>query len=421
MNAHGNGGAAAAAHVDSLFDRYVVLLQDLVRTPSLLGDVRPAQEIVFRHLQQIGVEAHIADMEPDLVTGHPAYAPVGWSATGQPNVWGVLPPPSAGGRSLVLNGHIDVVPPGPGERWSYDPWGGRITDGRMYGRGALDMKGGLVAGLLALHAVMEAGIERRGAVIFESVIEEECTGNGMLARRLQSGPVDGAIILEPTGATTWIATPGVVWFEIVVAGKAAYVGRGGAFVNAIEVAADLIHTLKQPMIKELNARFTHPAFAHLENPLTLNVGLIEGGSWPSAVPLTCAFTCRMSYPIDWSFSDARTFVERHVTAAAAGSDWLSEYPPVVRFPGFRAAGWEYQAELALLDLIAEAHQHATGEGLRRVGFPGTADGRHFAPDQPVVYYGPSGGDIHGPDEYVELESVRRVARVLVALIAEWCG
>ena len=220
---------------------------------------------------------------------------------------------------------------------------------------------------------------------------------------------------------TWLATPGVLWFDVSVSGQAAYVGQGAAAINAIDVAVELIQRLKPIMVNELNAAFDHPAFAGMTNPLTLNVGAIEGGGWPSSVPLLCQFTCRMAYPIAWTFAEARQFVERHVGAAAGHSTWLSTHPPRVRFPGFRAAGWEYRADPALLDMVDAWHTRESGAPLVRTGWPGTADARYFDPAQPVVYYGPAGGNIHGPDEYVELESVRQVARALVGVIVEWCA
>jgi acetylornithine deacetylase len=258
------GVEVARAKIDTLFADYVALLQELVRQPSPLGDVQSAQAVVYRHLVQLGLHAHMKDIEPEAVTSDPAFAPVSWSAAGQPNVWGVLPAASFGGRSLVLNGHIDVVPPGPLDCWHYDPWGAMIAGDRMYGRGTMDMKAGLVAGLLAIEAISRAGIELRGPVVFESVIEEECTGNGMLAQRQLTGPVDGAIILEPTGAQTWLATPGVLWFEVSVSGRAAYVGQGAAAINAIDVAVELIQSLKPIMVDELNAAFDHPASLNAE-------------------------------------------------------------------------------------------------------------------------------------------------------------
>ena len=411
----------ATSLIDQLFPEYVALLQALVRQPSTLGSVRPAQEIVYRHLCHLGLDAYRQAIEPDTIAGHPDFAPVPWSSQGEPNVWGVLPARGSGGRSLVLNGHIDVVPPGPEDQWTVDPWGAAISQGRLFGRGSMDMKAGLVAALLAMDAVIASNMPLRGPVIFESVIEEECSGNGMLAQRQQTGPVDGIVILEPTGDTTWTATPGVLWFEVTVTGKAAYVGQGAGSVNAIELAIDLLRRMKPAAVAELNAAFSHPAFIGMTNPLTLNVGTIAGGGWPSAVPLTCTTTCRMAFPIDWSFTQARAFVERHIKQAAKDDAWLVAHPPHIRFPGFRAAGWEYRADPALLDLVDRCHSEETGRALVRTGWPGTADGRYADPSVPVVYYGPAGGGIHGPDEYVELESMRQVARTLVAVIAEWCA
>ena len=410
----------AVSAVDDLFPAYVVFLQELVRRPSPLGDVRGAQEMFFQRLAQIGLEAFIEDVNLETIAAHPAFAPVSWSSAGQPNVWGVLHGTGVG-PSLLLNGHMDVVPPGPTERWSYGPWSGTVAGDRLYGRGAYDMKGGLVAGLLALQAITSAGLPLRGSVIFESVIEEECSGNGMLAQRLRTGSVDGTIILEPTGDETWIATPGVVWLDVTVRGKAAYVGQGSEYVNAIEAATAMIGAMKPVMVQELNDAFDHPHFSHMTQPLTLSVGTIEGGGWPSAVPLACRFSCRMSYPIGWSFAQVREFVERHVAAATPDSSWLADHPPRVTFPGFRAAGWEYRADAKLLDLVCREHERETGRTLQRVGWPGTADGRYFGPEEPVMYYGPGGGGIHGPDEYVDLESLRTVAKVLVRVIAEWCA
>jgi acetylornithine deacetylase len=382
--------AAAINAVDRLFPEYVELLQELVRQPSVLGQVYSAQGIIFRHLRQLGLDAQMAEIELESVINDEYFAPGRWSTNGQPNVWATMAPIGSGGRSLVLNGHIDVVPPGPDECWRYPPWGGTIVGDRLYGRGAMDMKGGLVAALLAMDALRDAGSALRGSVIFESVIEEECTGNGMLAQRRRTGPVDGAIILEPTGSTTWLATPGVAWFDVEVSGQAAYVGQGATSVNAIDMAIDLIQRFKPVMVAELNAAFDHPAFSAMTNPLTLNVGRIEGGDWPSSVPLQCRFTCRVAYPIGWSFADARQFVERHVADAARSNPWLAQHPPRIRFSGFRATGWEYRADPTLLNLVETWHYREAGSALEGIGWPGTADARYFASSEPVVYYGPGG-------------------------------
>ncbi|MEA2593605.1 MAG: acetylornithine deacetylase [Thermomicrobiales bacterium] len=414
--------AAIDVAIDRRRDATLSLLADLVRIPSTLGNVRPAQERLLRHARQIGLDAALRDIDLEAVAAHPDFAPTTWSCAGQPNLTATLHG-LGGGRSLVLNGHIDVVSAEPADWWSYDPWGATIAEGRMYGRGALDMKSGLVAALLAIRSVIDAGVALKGSVIFESVVEEECTGNGMLASRLRTGPVDGLVIMEPTNLQTWVATPGVVWFDVLVRGKPAYVGRAGESVNAVETAAAFIGRLKPRAVERLNTAFAHPAFSGQDRPLTLNVGIIGGGDWPSLVPLECRFTCRMSYPIDWSFAQARAFVESLVQEVAAEDPWLAITPPTVRFGGFRARGWEADTGGTLFRALDRCHVSAAGEPLGRVAFPGTADARYIdrAAGEQAVYYGPSGGNIHAPDEYVDIASIVTTARVLARMIVDWCG
>ena len=409
-------------------EEYIQLLADLVRCPTTLGNERPAQELIYRHARRMGLAAQMWDLDLSQLTPQPTFAPVEWGYAGRPNVSALLSPSGQGGRSLVLNGHIDVVSPEPVDWWSYDPWGATIADGRMYGRGAFDMKSGLVAALLAMQAVIDAGTELRGAVIFESVIEEECTGNGMLASRLRTGRVDGAVITEPTGLIAKTATLSVIWFEVTVHGKPAYVGESGKYENAVEKAMALVGRLKPPMVDELNAAFDHPGYADHPQPLTLSVGKISGGDWPSNVPMECRFTCRMSFPIGWSFQQVQSFVETHLARAASEDPWLAERPPTVCYPGFRALGWSIDDNVGettstLIQTLAACHQTTTDDPLQRGVFLGTADGRYFdlAQGEQAVYYGPTGGNGHVPDEYIELNSIPETAKVLARMMIAWCG
>lgn len=206
-------------------------------------------------------------------------------------------------------------------------------------------------------------------------------------------------------------------------GKAAYVGEAGAYVNAIEQAVALISRMKPAMVDALNADFDHPAYAQYTQPLTLSVGKIEGGDWPSNVPLACRFTCRMSFPIGWSFEQVRMFVHEQITKAAAADPWLVENPPSVRFPGFRALGWAIDADAPLIQMLDICHRATLEQPLERGVFMGTADGRYFDLEagEQAVYYGPAGANMHAPNEYVELESVLNVAQVLARFIVAWCG
>jgi acetylornithine deacetylase len=385
-------------------------LSALVRSPSVLGAERPAQLLIARRLRAAGLRPALVDVPVERAREDPMWAPgsAARSYAGRPNVIATVDG-RGGGRSLVLDGHVDVVSPEPASWWAVGPFSGHVQDGRLFGRGAYDMKGGLVASLWALEAVLAAGVPLRGDVRFESVIEEECTGNGALAARLDAPRADAAIIPECTNLEVFIETPVVLWVEVTVTGRPAYVGRPGEYVNAVERAVELIGRLRSAV----------PA------DLTLSVGTIRGGDWPSTVPLECSFVCRVSAPRDWPLERAKAAVEALVVAAAAEDPWLRDHPPTVSYPGFQAEGWalaDVPGSSAIRTLVGDVHAAVAGSPLRDTPFPGTADGRYFAArGEPAIYYGPSGGNQHAPDEWVDLESVRLVARVLARTIVEWCA
>jgi acetylornithine deacetylase len=282
------------------------------------------------------------------------------------------------------------------------------------------MKGGLVQALLAIRAARSAAVHLRGPVMFESVIEEECTGNGMLAARLRDKPVDGVVLTECVGQIATLANTGTMWVGVTLEGKPAYVGRAGEYVNAIEKAAFLIPRLSG-IADEINAAFSHPAYDGFERPFTFSVGTIEGGDWPSNVPLLCRFVCRLSYPPGVAVGAIKELVERQIQAAAADDPWLSSHPPQVDYPGFHAEGWAIEATAPLVTALGLAHTKMTGTELETGVLFGTADARYLDQGEQAIYYGPTGGGQHGPDEYVDLDTLVSGAKVLARLIVEWCG
>ena len=403
-------------------EEYVALLTDLVRCPSTLGNEKGAQELLLQHVRSMGLDGELWDLDPETLQSDPDYVASGRQYAGRHNLTATLPPKGHGGQSLVLNGHIDVVSAEPTDWWQHDPWGAQIENGRLYGRGALDMKGGLVQALLAIRAVQSAEVFLRGAVIFESVIEEECTGNGTLACRGRSGPIDAAVLTEPVGLTATTANTGTLWARVVVKGRPAYVGQSGLYVNAVEKASYLISQLDS-IAEEINTTYQHPAFAAHDRPFTLSVGTIESGDWPSNVPLVCRFTCRLSYPPGVDVQAIQRLVERHIRDAAANDSWLSKHIPHVDYPGFRAHGWVIDADAPLVTALGNCHQLVTGKELQTGVLLGTADARYFDRDrgEQAVYYGPCGANMHAPDEYVDLASIVTGAETLACLIADWCG
>lgn len=406
------------AQIEQLWPAYLRLLRDVIAVPTVAGAEGPAQELLADGARRAGLEVELWQLDPAELTGDESFGHAEHSMELRPNLTATLPG-SGGGRSLALSGHVDVVPVAPLRMWTEDPWGGRVDGDRIYGRGALDMKGGLVAGLLAAHAIASAGLPHRGDIVFESVIEEECTGNGALAARRHGPHVDAALIPEVSGEDVQIANPGVVWFEVTLTGKPAYVGLAGASVNAIDLATDLIAHLRS-LPPRLNAVFRHPAYAGTKDPLTLNVGTIRGGDWPSNVPLECAVGFRLAFPLEWTVDQARAAVTEAVGEFAATRPWLAEQPPDIRWHGFQAHGFAIDPEAPLVSLVRSAVHEVSGEPARISSMFGTADARYFA-DQgiPAVYYGPAGGGMHAPDEWVSLASVLRVAKVLARAALAW--
>ena len=180
------GRPELADALDRLWPGYQSVLAGLIRIPSLLGDEAAAQRYLAAAAADAGMDVELWDVDPGELSADPDYAAADGGAVVRPNLTAVLPG-TGGGRSIAVSGHVDVVPLGPARMWTRDPWGAAVEDGRMYGRGTLDMKGGLVAGLLAIQAVRECYGALPGDIVFESVIEEECTGNGTLAAR-RHGP-----------------------------------------------------------------------------------------------------------------------------------------------------------------------------------------------------------------------------------------
>ena len=398
-------------------DELISLIADLVRRPSLLGQEAEAQAYVADYLRGVGLEPDVWDLSPSVLD-LPNAGNSGVPFDGRPNVAAVLRG-TGGGRSLVLNGHIDVVSPEPVEAWTHSPWGAEIVGNRMYGRGACDMKSGLAINLFLAKVFRDLGIDLKGDLILQSVIEEECTGNGALdaSRRY---PADAAIVTEPTDGDITQAHVGVIWFRVHITGRAAHAAVAPTGVNAIVKAVPIIRALE-----DLDRRMNedrHPAFADLDHPINLNIGVIRGGDWPSSVPGACELHCRLSFYPGQTVEEIRREVEEAIRQAAAGDEWLSEYPPTVSYDGFQSAGSVVPKDAPPVQMLVGWHTKLRGNEPTLLARTGTNDMRYFNfLGIPAFCYGPSGGNLHAADEWLDLDSLVPTAKVLAAFICNWCG
>ncbi len=398
-------------------EELVHTIADLVRRPSLLGREAEAQAYVADHLQRSGLAVDVWELD-DTITSQPNAGTSGVPFPGRPNVTGWLAG-AGGGRSLILNGHIDVVSPEPVAAWTYDPWGAEIVGDRMYGRGAYDMKSGVALNLFLPRLLHDLGIGLKGDLIVHSVIEEECTGNGALAASLRDR-ADAAIVTEPEGDSYTAAHLGVMWFRVRVEGRSAHAGHAWQGVNAIVKMAPIVLALRD-LDAALNVQ-VHPLWEGVTHPINLNVGVIQGGDWPSTVPGDCELHCRVSFFPGTTVAEMRAKIEETVRAVAASDDWLREHPPVVTYDGFQTEGVILDEGTAFLPVLARAHERATGQPLQRRIATAVNDMRYYIfQGVPATTYGAAGGNAHAADEWLDLTSLVPIAKGLGAFLLEWCG
>jgi acetylornithine deacetylase len=258
------------------------LLVRLVEAPTLLDDEAPGQEIMREAFAGLGLEPVDVPLDPEALHDHPGASRFSWDVAGKASVvaaWGPAGP--AEGRSLVLNGHIDVVSPEPAVMWSSPPFRARRDGDWLYGRGAGDMKAGLAAIVGAVRGLRALGLTPRARVELQSVVEEECTGNGALSCVLAGHSADAAIVTEPTSGAIQHSQVGVLWFQVRVAGRPAHAGDASQGQNAIEAAFAVVRALRE-LEDELNVD-PPPPYDVYPHPINLNVGMIRGGDWPSTV------------------------------------------------------------------------------------------------------------------------------------------
>ncbi len=412
------------AAVDDLRDTLVATLQAVVRVPSVTGAEGAVQEVIARQMEELGLSVDVWEPDPTLMAPHleAVGLPESGDWAGRPNVVGTLRG-SGGGRSLILNSHIDTVEPGDPERWTHGPFSGDHADGHVWGRGSLDMKGGLATNLVALRAVMAAGLTLRGDVSIESVISEEDGGAGTVATLLRPYRADGAIITEPTRLRIVAATGGSFVFRITIAGQAAHAAKRDDGVSAIE-AFSYVHAGLLAYEARRNAAITHPLYQPIANRVPLNIGTIRGGSWPSSVPEWLVAEGRGGLVPGESLDDVRREFVDEVRRIADGHPWLRDHQPIVEWVTGQFSAGEIAPDDPLVGIVGAAHETATGSPVAIEGVTYGTDARHFLQlaGIPCVVYG--AGDVtlaHQTDERMDIDALLMATRTVALSIAAWCG
>ena len=441
--------------VEEKKEKIIELLATLVKIPSLTGEERDAQEFVAGYLKNLGLKVDV--WEPDikeLFDRYPDVAqyPSHWqhdlilpyqnlpsyvdlvksgkmnvlNYKNRPNVVGTWKGSGEGGRSLILNGHIDTVTVEPRDEWTHEPFGAEIEDGKMYGRGVSDMKSGIVAAMVAMECLIELGVKLRGGVIFESVVNEEHAGNGTLACVARGITADAAIITEPTKNTVRLGNAGGVYWGVKAKGRskptgARWKGREQDGISAIEKLPRVIDSLLD-MERKLNSDSRHP---HLpdQNSFSLVMGRVHGGHYDTVTASECTLNGSTYFGSEvGSVAEVMDYIKGAISEANRKDQWLAEVPSEVFFLHHDDPS-DIEEKEPIIQTLCSAVESVIGE--RPPVYRGTAacDMRHLINQGkiPTTVFGPGWGDqVHKPDEFIPIDSMVPCAKTLALTIYEWC-
>lgn len=408
-------------------ERYIEFLSQIIQTDTqvigqgiLGGNEKAGQKIIKKKLQELGFEVDEFEVEDEKIKKFPG-ANLGHKNEGRPNIVGVLKG-SGGGKSLILNGHIDTMPYGEREQWTRDPFLGRVVDGEMYGLGATDMKASLSAMILAAEVIKCLGIQLKGDLIIESVVDEEGGGNGTMACVERGYKADGAIVGEPTQLHLQTAHMGFLFHEIKVSGKSLHSSQLWEGVNAIDKAIKIYHSLKELERHWLMIQ-RHPL---LPGP-TINLGVLEGGISGSIVPNSCTMkTCLHYHPKQNEENEVtRDRVKKEVLEAieiAVESDpWLKANPPQVSIyqEGF---GFETPLNHPLVQGMKETLKEVL-DGVVIEGMQAGCDARTLSAfgQTPTIILGCGNPqNCHCVDESVPVDQFISLIEIYTRFIISWC-
>jgi acetylornithine deacetylase len=397
-------------------------LVDVVSVPSVSGSDAESdlQHRLAKQVRDLDLAVDLWRLDLPRLTADPAFP--GWEVP-RTESWGLVATSAPGEPELVLQAHVDVVPPGEPGTWRTDPYAATAVGRSIHGRGTCDMKAGLVANLAAVRAVRAAGIALEKPYALHFVVGEEDGGLGAFATLDRGHRGRACIITEPTSGTITTANAGALTFELRVPGSATHASTSYAGVSALEKFLHVHEALVR--LQERRNREVHPLMTEYPIAYPLSVGRVRCGDWASSVPDLLVAEGRIGVALGEDPDDVRAEVEEAVAEAACADLWLRDHPPVVSWTGGQFASGQYGGDdHALADLVAAAHADVTqGPRPRERGAPYGSDLRLYAgAGMPTLHYGP--GDVrlaHGPREAVDVDELVAVTESLVLALLRACG
>lgn len=409
---------ALLATLDASREELMEFVSAAVRIPSVTGAEGAFGRMIADWLTSHGIESYsrTASLELKERLG-------GFEAEDnlelRPNVFGWLRGETPGHAPLVLSTHQDVVSPGAPEGWARDPWSGDREGGRIWGRGATDMKGSIGAVLFALRAVREAGVVPACDVELQCVFAEESGGLGTLSA-LDTEPLpSAAVVLEPSECTAAAACSGCVHFTVTLDGRSAHAATPWMGVSALEKMIDAFAALKALAERRHRAQ-DHPLFSDFPDGAPFSIGVARAGEWRSTVAEKAVMTGRFGVMPGESLDHGRAQIVEALEALTVDDAWLRAHPPVVTWDNAGFAAWDTDAGSAIVETVVAAGAAVLGHrALGAVTYG--SDAGHFAQrGVPVVIFGPGRiTDAHAVDESVSEDEILAVAKALALTIVRY--
>lgn len=409
--------------IDELWTEQVEFLKTITRFPSLSGKEHRLQLFLADYLStklNLQVDRFYPDME--RIEKHPGFSPVKWSYEYSDIVIGTKKGANPSeGKTLIFQGHADVVSAEPTIEWETSPWEPVEKDGRLYGRGTADMKGGLSAMIFAYRALIECGYVPNNDFMLQIVPDEERSGNGALAALEAGYTADAALIPEPFGLQPSTGQVGSLWFEISLRTiKKDQINQ--TQTNVIEK----IHMITSALLafeRHLNQTRSHLTFSDQDKPIDLNIGKVTAGDFASNEPIRAKIEGRVALLPGESVAERKQELIEWIMQETKKDAWFIENPPDIEFYGFHAEGTLSNESSELFKELDATHELVTNTQPSRRTLPSTTDARFFQLyyDIDATCYGPVGGHFHEVNEWVDLKSVRDVTKVYANFLANWCG
>lgn len=420
---HSDWQSDVLSFIDDHESDIVAALRALVQIPSISGsdEENSIQDLMAKQFVELELDVDhwqiplAATIEADDFPGVEVERREAWGLVGKTQGIG-------DGPSLMLNCHVDVVPSGDLLAWNHaDPFAGIVDQDAVHGRGACDMKGGLVAAMWAVRALTELHVPLRGDLILASVQGEEDGGLGTYATLARGWRADACVIPEPTSLDIVPANGGSLTFRLRVHGLAAHASRRTSGVSAIECFLPIFVVLRE--LEARRNRVVDSLMSRWDIAYPIEIGQVNSGDWSSSVPDLLVAEGRFGVALDEGIESARSEFEDAIASASANDPWLRDHPVEIEWWGGQFKPGRTPLDAPILRTVREAHSSVSNHVQQTWGAPYGSDLRLTADigGMPTVHYGPGDAALaHGPNERVSIAEVLTTTRTLAIVAMRHC-